>query len=112
MKSIAGCSYITESVQKSKVFGSHFLEFSDSKNDEVGNTVPMPNPSIKPVKIIRDSSDILLELDGIGLEWAKLTCLSAYGVYYSIIALFGDKHWVTQDRSGTTCLRVYEVPFS
>jgi hypothetical protein len=112
MKLIAGCKYITKSVQNSKVFGSHFLKFSESKNDEVGEQVAMPNPSINPIKVIHNTDNVLLELAELELKWAKLDRLDRYGVYHSIIALFGDKHWVTKDRAGGICLRIYESPFT
>jgi hypothetical protein len=112
MTEVAGCKYITRSVTNSKLFGQFVDKFAESKNDEIGEPVAMPSPFVQPIKVIHSPDNVLPEVAALELKWARVDRLDRYGVYYSIIALFGNKHWVTQDRSGAVCLRVYETSFT
>ncbi|MBE0422289.1 hypothetical protein EI165_19810 [Pseudoalteromonas nigrifaciens] len=108
---IARCPHITEYFKKSKVFGSHAHKFTEANNNEIGEPVPMPSPFVKPIKTLVNASEVLPELKGLELTWLRVDSLSRYGIYHSIIARFGNKHWVTKDSSGMITLRIYETPF-
>ncbi len=93
---IAGCQYITDSVKKG-ILGSFFeqilLEGIHTRNSSCFGTKPsrFPCPNITPVHVACNAAAVR--------KW---------GVYYKYIALFGERHWVTTDRSGALFVREFD----
>lgn len=111
---IAGCQYITDSVKKGllgKFFEQIFLEGIHTRNSSCFGTKPsrFPNPSIEPISTVANGGPVSKAITGLPLTWVEIKSLSQWGVYYSYIALFGERHWVTRDRSGTLFVREFDL---
>ena len=111
---IAGCQYKTDSVKKGllgKFFEQIFLEGIHTRNSSCFGTKPsrFPCPNITPVHVACNAAAVLEAIEGLPLTWVEINSLSEWGVYYSYIALFGERHWVTRDRSGTLFVREFDL---
>lgn len=108
---IAGCAHIGESIHNS-IFGEFYEELARSENAELGTRPKeMPSPFVKPIERHANANNIRPKIEGLPLTWLKVNRESRWGVYFSVIALYGDRHWVTRDQSGAMFLRVFEEPF-
>jgi len=113
-ETICGCKYIAESIKNSELFGKFYVDLltndTNSYSVELGEKPSkMPIPSVSPISIYHN--DVRNYIDGLPLTYMELTKLSRYGVYHSMIALFGDRHWLVKDRAGSITLRVFENAF-
>jgi len=112
---IAGCAHIAQSIQKSKLFASHYIDLlgdESARCAEVGiKPNKMPNLTIKTVGSVGNYENIEPIIRGLDLTWLQINSLSPYGVYHSAIALYGDRHWVTRDQSGALFLHIFNVSF-
>lgn len=110
-KPIAGCARIGESIHQS-IFADHYEALARSVDSEIGTRPKqMPSPFTKPMEHYANATNIRPKIDGLPLTWLEVRRESRWGVYFSVIALYGDRHWVTRDQSGAMFLRVYEEPF-
>lgn len=110
---IAGCASIAASI-KSTLFSPFYEKLLSDENawhSEIGTKPNMPNPSVKPIDTKCNFVNIFPVIEGMPLTWMRVERLDKYGVYYSAIALYGDRHWVTKDRAGALFLHVYDKPF-
>lgn len=112
---ITGCQYITESIRECTILGSFFdqlLGVSTGSTAVLGRQPDrMPYPAVKPVGVYHDASIIISLIENQPLTWMKVDRADRWGVYYTVIALFGDKCWLTVERNGAFCLRVFEKSF-
>lgn len=111
---IAGCQYITDSVKKGilgNFFEQIFLEGIHTPNSSCFGTKPsrFPCPNITPVHVACNAAAVLEAIEGLPLTWVEINSLSKWGVYYKYIALFGERHWVTTDRSGALFVREFDL---
>lgn len=106
---VAGCEHIAESIAKG-FFSPFFEELQSKGGPEAGTPPRMPTPDIKPAWHTYHA--IAEALEGLPATWCRVESQSQYGVYYTAIALFGTSHWLTRDRSGAVCLRVYKEDFT
>ena len=111
---IAGCEYITDSFKKG-LLGNFFeqilLEGTHTSSTSSFGTKPsrFPNPNIEPIRTVANGGPVSKAITGLPLTWVDIKSLSQWGVYYSYIALFGERHWVTRDRSGTLFVREFDL---
>lgn len=109
---IAGCSSIAASIKKSSVFSAFYDQLVASKNPEIGvKPVKMPSPFLTPAAKYCNASAIKPIIEDLPLTWLRVDCLGRWGVYFSVIALYGDRHWLVRDRSGLLVLRVFDETF-
>lgn len=109
---IAGCSLIAESIRNS-IFGDFYDSLIRSENAEIGvQPKRMPSPFIKPVETLCNASNVRPIIEGLPLTWLRVDRLDRWGVYYSVIALYGKHHWVVRDRSGAIFLRIFNESFN
>lgn len=110
---IAGCSRIAESIRHSTIFGQFYdqlragPESTDWKAILGSKPKRMPNPSITPVFTASGSHVVAAQVAGLPLSWLEVERLSQWGVYHKVHALFGERRWVTVDRSGCVSLYVF-----
>ena len=110
---IADCEYITDSFKKG-LLGNFFeqilLEGTHTSSTSSLGTKPsrFPNPSIEPIRTVANGGPVSKAITGLPLTWVEIKSQSQWGVYYSYIALFGERHWVTRDRSGTLFVREFD----
>ena len=111
---IAGCEYITDSFKKG-LLGNFFeqilLEGTHTSSTSSFGTKPsrFPNPNIEPIRTVANGGPVSKAITGLPLTWVDIKSLSQWGVYYKYIALFGERHWVTRDRSGTLFVREFDL---
>ncbi len=111
---IAGCQYITDSVKKGllgKFFEQIFLEGIHTRNSSCFGTKPsrFPCPNITPVHVACNAAAVLEAIEGLPLTWVEINSLSGWGIYHKYMALFGERHWVTRDRSGALFVREFDL---
>ena len=110
---IAGFQSITDSV-KAGILGNFFeqilLEGTHTPSSSCFGTKPsrFPNPSIEPIRTVANGGPVSKAITELPLTWVEIKSLSKWGVYYNYMALFGERHWVTQDRSGFICLYQFD----
>ena len=110
---IAGCCHIAESIRHSPVFGQFYNqlrtepESSDWKANLGSKPQRMPNPSIQPLFSASGPHVVAAQVANLPLSWLEVERLSEYGVYHKVHALFGERRWVTVDRSGSVSLYVF-----
>lgn len=122
VKTIAGCDFIAERIEKSGLLGKYYeLLAVDGETDErgyrrvkatFGDQPIMPISSVSPVEVVVNGSNIKKHIEELPLTWIKVDRVDRWGVYHTVIALFGDKHWVAQDRAGAQVLRIFNEKFS
>lgn len=106
------CPIIDESMSKCSVFSKYKKEFKlAGSTAEFGTKPTMPKPSIQPASFVYGREAIADVVKDLPLTWACAESGSRYGVYYTVIALFGTKHWVTILRNGESTLRIYDEEF-
>lgn len=110
---IAGCRRIAESIRHSTIFGQFYdqlragPESTDWKAILGSRPKRMPNPGITPVFTASGSHEVAAQVAGLPLSWLEVERLSQWGVYHKVHALFGERRWVTVDRSGCVSLYVF-----
>lgn len=110
---IAGCRHIAESIRHSTIFGQFYdqlragPESTDWKAILGSKPKRMPNPGITPVFTASGSHVVAAQVAGLPLSWLEVERLSQWGVYHKVHALFGERRWVTVDRSGSVSLYVF-----
>ena len=111
---IAGFQSITDSV-KAGILGNFFeqilLEGTHTPSSSCFGTKPsrFPCPNITPVHVACNAAAVLEAIEGLPLTWVEINSLSGWGIYYKYMALFGERHWVTRDRSGTLFVREFDL---
>lgn len=123
LPTIAGCDIIAKYIKNNRLFGDYYENLvSDGENDPVTGLrikvsifgeqpMVMPNPSVKPRQCVVNGSNILEHIKGLPLTWIKVERIDRWCCYHNVMALFGDKHWVTQDRSGAQFLYIFDEKF-
>ncbi len=110
---IAGCRRIAESIRHSTIFGQFYdqlragPESTDWKAILGSRPKRMPNPGITPVFTASGSHEVAAQVAGLPLSGLEVERLSQWGVYHKVHALFGERRWVTVDRSGSVSLYVF-----
>ena len=111
---IAGFQSITDSV-KAGILGNFFeqifLEGIHTRNSSCFGTKPsrFPCPNITPVHVACNAAAVLEAIEGLPLTWVEINSLSGWGIYHKYMALFGERHWVTRDRSGALFVREFDL---
>ncbi len=109
---VTGCSSIAESLMAKSILSGVIddLVGTTEFTVEIGIKPTMPSPMVSPKELVY-GKNITSSLGDLPCNWIQVERLDRYGVYYRFIALFGDRHWVTCDRSGHQVLRVFSEPF-
>lgn len=110
---IAGCRHIANSIRCCPVFGRFYDQLrlgpdsTDWKATLGSKPQRMPNPSITPLFTVANTAPVLEQVAGLPITWLEVERLDKWGTYHRIHALFGQRHWVAQDRSGAILLFVF-----
>lgn len=110
---IAGCKNIAESMIGNTILDCVIDDLVGTTDFvvEVGSKPVMPSPFVNPEKVVFGGS-IKSAISDLPCTWIQVERLDRYGTYYRFIALFGDRHWVTCDRSGHHTLRIFSKSFN
>ena len=113
-KKIAGCKVIAEYLYNHYLFHKFFEQLvasNDGSKSVIGvRPSSMPGRHAKPEIVMVNMEPIADALKEIPLTYLEVERLDRYGVYHKITALYGDRHWVLQDRAGAIFLLIYPDP--
>ena len=108
VKKLLGCSSIHERVAGNSILNPYLDDLVENRGvygiDPVGAYI-----TLKTIDDVSNRGPIKERLGDTKATYIKVSNLGGpWGVYSSVIALFGDNMWYTQDRSGAEHLRIYK----
>lgn len=109
MTAVESCRYISSEVKKSPFYGKYHNQLLLSNT--IGKPTKQPTPFIKPLEVVYDKDKIMSLIENCSLTWLELQSTSRYGVYHTVVALFGDKYWLFRDSIGCVWLAIYGQSF-